>query len=545
MFVSLNKKFIYSIVIFFMITALIFLYSFYLTYGLRFQDELKNNISRNQQYVNLLYENNLMRKELKKISNFYPQVKISQPLSFQTSDNLESTISHEKKRILQLQKNYDDRYASIIGGIKIVGASSVLIFLALLLLWFLLKRWVVTPLQILADVSQNVTSGDLSQRAILKKQRFFLDETDILIDTFNNMLNNLEASIQEIKETENFLQKIIDGIPDGLRVIDKNHNIIIANKAYYKQVGTKDKKLKCFEASQNRNLPCNTNITNCPLKEICESGKKHIHVIQQFAHDPNKHLYINAAPLKIKNQTMIIEVIRDLSDDIKFSHQQKLSSLGFMATSVAHEMKNHLGAIRMIIERLIEQNDLSKEQEKLLQLVLQQIIESIDVPERLLKLSRITTDENQEINCYNNIKSVVSLVDYEAKSHGINIKIEGDQNLTIIGNENDFKMMIINLILNAIKAGRDNGEIIISIDKNKKNKIIAIKDNGCGIAKDVLPHIFEPFYSDGKEGDIGGTGLGLAIVKSIIEKHKGHISVESELGIGTCFYLSFPIKNKK
>ena len=545
MFVSLNKKFIYTIVIFFAITAMIFLYSFYLTYGIRFQNELKANISRNQQYINLLYENNLMRKKLIQIAKQHPQINLPKEIVAQDIFNLENTISKEKERIQQLQASYDARYASIYEGIKIIAASAILIILSLLLLWFLLKRWVLTPLNILADVSKNVTNGNLSQRAIPYRTRYFLDETDFLIDTFNNMLDKLEQSISEIQEAENFLQKIIDGIPDGLRVIDQNYNIIIANKAYYQQVGSKDKSLRCYEASQQRSTPCNTNITSCPLKEICHKKKKHIHVIQQFAHNPNKHLYINAAPLKIENRLLIIEIIRDLSEDIKFSHQQKLSSLGFMTTSVAHEMKNHLGAIRIIIERLLENpNTSASEQTKLLKLILQQIIESINVPERLLKLSHLSTDEHQKINCYENIKDVVALMDYEAKTHGINITIEGDQDVTITGNENDFKMVIINLILNAIKAGKPDGNILIKISKDKHQNLIQVIDDGCGIAENVLPHIFDPFYSDGKEGSMGGTGLGLAIVKSIMEKHKGHISVESKIGVGTSFNLQFPINKK-
>ena len=545
MFVSLNKKFLYTVVIFFSITALIFLYSFYITYGVRFQNELRASILRNQQYINLLYENNLMKKEFMKMGHPFPTTR-TENNNNTISENLESTITREEKRILQLQKIYDDRYASVYEGIKIIAASSVLIILSLLLLWFLLKRWVLMPLQILTDVSKNVTSGDLTQRAIPYKQRYFLDETDFLIDTFNTMLDKIEKGVAEIQETENFLQKIIDGIPDGLCVIDQDYNIIISNKAYNKQVGSKEKPLKCYEAAQKRTLPCNTTTTNCPLNEIFHKNKKHIHVIQQFAHNPNRHLYINAAPLKIGEQTLIIEVLRDLSNDIKFSHQQKISSLGFMATSVAHEMKNHLGAIRIILERLLEDKNISAaEQEKLLGLVLQQIIESIEVPERLLKLSHFSEEDSQEINCYENAKDVVSLMDYEAKRHGMEIKLEGRTDLTIIGNENDFKMVLINLILNAIKAGKPNGEIVISFERNDKHNLIKVQDNGHGIAPHVLPHIFEPFYSEGKEGAIGSTGLGLAIVKSIMEKQKGKISVESQPGLGTCFSLQFPLINKK
>ena len=135
-------------------------------------------------------------------------------------------------------------------------------------------------------------------------------------------------------------------------------------------------------------------------------------------------------------------------------------------------------------------------------------------------------------------------MDYEAKTHGINITIEGEKDVTIIGNENDFKMVIINLILNAIKAGKPDGNILIKISADKHQNLIQVIDDGCGIAENVLPHIFDPFYSDGKEGSMGGTGLGLAIVKSIMEKHKGHISVESKIGVGTSFNLQFPINKK-
>lgn len=546
MFVSLNKKFIYTIVIFFIFMSLIFLYSFYQTYGMKFQEELQSNIARNQEYVNLLYENNNLKKELANLAKNNPDIKLSSTVHKKNPLALENTISREKKRILELQKSYDDRYASIYEGAKIVGSCSILIIFLLFLLWFLLRRWVLRPMKILTEASKNITSGNLSQRAEIEKQRYFLDETDFLIDTFNNMLDELEDGIREIKKTENFLQKIIDGIPDGLRVIDQNYNIIIANKAYYKQVGSKNKNLKCYEASQHRSTPCSTAITDCPLNEICKQKKKHIHIIQQFAHNPNNHLYINAAPLKIADKLLVIEIIRDLSDDIKFSHQQKLSSLGFMATSVAHEMKNHLGAIRIILERLIEKKDSSQsETQKLLKLILQQIIESIQVPERLLKLSNLTSNDKQKINCYENIKDVIKLMDYEAKTHGINIKIEGKKDLTIIGNENDFKMVLINLILNAIKASKANGEIKLTLKQEKKHVLIEVSDDGCGISQDNLPHIFDPFYSNGEGGNLGGTGLGLAIVKSIMEKHKGEISVQSEVNVGTCFSLRFPKTNEK
>lgn len=541
MFISLNKKFIYAICSFFIITSIVFLYAFYQIYGLQVQEELQNNISRNQEYINLLYENKNLKKELQKTS--------SQNTKTENEKEVEKAINIEKKRIAKLQENYNNRYASLQEGIKIIGVSSILIIFALGLLWFLIKYWVLNPLEILSTVSQKIIKGSVNHRANLNKKRLFLDETDILIQTFNTMLDTIENNLKEIKNTENFLQNIIDGIPDGLRVIDTNYNVIIANKEYYKQVGNTRQHLKCYEATQNRHSPCNTKIQRCPLKEILNKNKQHMHIVQQFDKYPEKPLYINAAPIEIENKKFIIEVIRDLSEDIEFSHQQKLSSLGFMSTSIAHEMKNHLGAIRIILECLLDKHykniDESEESKKLLQLIKQQIIETIMVPERLLKLSQNTQEDNEIINCSNNIKDIVQLMDYEAKNKGINIELKTEKEFEIKGNANDFKMAIINLISNAIKACLTNGKIEIILKEDKKYHIIEIKDNGKGISKKNLPHIFEPFYSEGKEGNTKGTGLGLAIVKSITEKLKGKIEVESKINVGTCFSLKFLKTNTK
>ena len=120
----------------------------------------------------------------------------------------------------------------------------------------------------------------------------------------------------------------------------------------------------------------------------------------------------------------------------------------------------------------------------------------------------------------------------------------GHNENNIIGNEADFQMIILNLAKNALKAMPSGGELTISANKDRNNVIIEIKDTGIGIQREKLGHIFEPFYSDGKSARNKGTGLGLAIVKSLIDKHKGTISVSSEVNKGTSFIIKFPKSRK-
>lgn len=559
MFFSLNKKFLYTIALFFLFTAIIFVYTFYIVYGNKIQEEQKSTILRNQQYLELLYENITLRKDLNDIvtsvhKDLASKEKFSYANDNQDLKKKQEELSREQQRTAKILQNYDERYQAIGEGIRIVIASSFLIILAMLLIWYLMQRWVLTPINKLSKVSQLVSSGNYSSRIEISKRQVLLDELDDLSTTFNQMLDNIESSIKQIKNQETFLQSIIDSIPDGIRVINDKGDIIIANKEYYRQIGNNENCInqKCYYSSQNRTSQCPQSMFTCPLHEIMVNKASNVKVIQQFANFPNRHLAINAAPLYLDNKKVyIVEAIRDLSEDIRFSHQQKLSSLGFLATSVAHEMKNHLGSIRIIIEGLLDKyyhdKDNNSEEKKYLTLINDELNVCVNVPERLLKLAQFSSDEQQDIDCLSSIQDILSLLDYEAKRNGVNIEVKASKdNLHITGSEGDFKMALINLIQNAFKAMPKGGELQINIhEKDHSHIVIEITDNGIGIPADKIKRIFEPFYSEGTNSRSRGTGLGLSIVKSIIENFNANISVTSKESQGTRFTLNFPRNHKK
>lgn len=559
MFFSLNKKFIYTITLFFIFTAVIFVYTFYIVYGNKIQEEQKSTILRNQQYLELLYENINLRKDLYQVilSGHESLVSKENIKIIRGNNNLEekqAELSREQQRTAQIVQNYDERYQAITEGIRLVLASSFLIILSMLLIWYLMQRLVLTPINKLAAVSRLVSSGNYNSRIDMSAKHLFQDELDDLSHTFNQMLDNIQSSIKQIKNQETFLQSIIDGIPDGIRVIDKDGNIVVANKEYYRQIGNYANCIgeKCYTSSQKRSDFCSPSMFTCPLHEIMNKDAANVKVIQQFANATGRHLAINAAPLYIDGQkTYIVEAIRDLSEDIHFSHQQKLSSLGFLATSVAHEMKNHLGSIRIIIEGLLTKfhntSDDTSEEKKYLTLISDELNVCIGVPERLLKLAQFSSDTNQDIDCISGINDVLALLDYEAKHNGVNIEFKHPKNeLHIRGSEGNFKMALINLIQNAFKAMPNGGNLKIETHKKRSEIEIKITDDGIGIPADKLNRIFEPFYTEGNNSARSrGTGLGLSIVKSIIENFHATINVTSEENKGTCFTLNFPNVEKK
>ena len=555
MFVSLNRKIIYSILLLFLITSLVFVYTFYLVYGNKIQEEQLYSIQRNQQYIDLLYRNINISKELRQILADHPTIKVDESvkknITISTSeDERIEQLAQEQKRIAEISQSFDQRYKTIQESLKIFGISSILIVLSIIFLGLLITRWILNPINKIAAVSAEVSKGNLSVRIKEDRHSRFIDELDYLTLTFNKMLDNLQNVISALKDQEAFLQSLIDSIPDGIRVIDKDYNIIVANKAYYKQVGLPQKNCgKCYQASQKTEAPCSPEAFHCPLREILNNGKTNVKVVQQFSAFPQRHLSINAAPLHYAGKEQyIVESIRDLSDDINFSHQQKLSSLGFLSTSIAHEIKNHLGALRMILERLLDKfyrdKDDNSEEKKNLMMIYNELVSCIAVPERLLKLTRSTSEASQQVNVTDSINDVINLLDFEVKSKGITIEFAPPaEEVLIRGNDADFKMVVINIMLNALKAMDAGGLLTVSINRNRHIDI-SFADTGIGIPAENLNRIFDPFFSEGHDASKKGTGLGLSIAKSIVEKSGGKINVSSRVGSGSCFTLSFPpIKN--
>ena len=541
MYFSLKKKIFYTVFTLFVFMATLFLLMFVSIYTEKYSADYSALSKRNQYVMSLLYENIVLQRE---------NVRLLGRLSSETASDLsdkQQELSHEAQINENLQKNFNEQSQAFLDGMKIIGISLVLSLVSILGLGFVLQKWVIVPINRLSDATKLVSKGDFSHRIQVDKKQIFFDEFDTLANTFNTMISNIEDNIAEIKNSELFLQLLIDTIPDGIRVIDRNYNIVLSNKAYDKQFSALGHTEKCFQA-YGYDKPCPQGIFSCPLREIRSSKNKNISMFQNLDGRP---LSINAAPLKIfslsegKNDFFIIESIRDLSEDIRFSHQQKISSLGFLATAVAHEMKNNLGSIRMIMEALMEaranHQDNNEEYEKYLHLIYDQIVASVAIPERLLKLAKNNPESKEIFDIRPSIEEVIHLLDYESKRNGVVISSDFSKTENnILGNTADFKMIILNLFQNALKAMPSGGELNVSTDKDRNYVILKIKDTGVGIDSQKISHIFEPFYSEGQTNRSQGTGLGLAIVKALVDKHRGVINVSSIIGKGTTFEIKFP-----
>lgn len=431
------------------------------------------------------------------------------------------------------------------GVLALAGASIVL--LAIIAVWLFLRRQVITPVKLLNEASAAITHGNLDVRVPCQRQ----DELFQLCQSFNVMAVQLEQYLGELKANEKFMQELIDAIPDGIRVIDENYHIIMANKAYCQQQQVEQDDLKgalCYESSHGRKKSCPPSLVTCPLYEIKNNGKPLKFMHHHKRRDNEQfHVEVSAAPLAVvrkgKKYSYVIESIRDLEKQIKVTQEQRLSELGKLAAGVAHEIHNPLASVRIGLQFLWTNTNaegLDEEFKGYLRMVDGEVDKCIEVTKRLLHLSLPPSDYEQLVSLGEIIPDVVSLLKYDAKKKGIKLKVDlGPTGLRVLATDSEMRMLVLNLVQNAFHAMPDGGLLTIFGREDDEGVSVAFADNGLGIDPEDLKYIFDPFFSR-RADKKSGTGLGLTISKSIVDRFSGRIEVASELGKGTVFTLFLP-----
>jgi two-component system NtrC family sensor kinase len=229
-------------------------------------------------------------------------------------------------------------------------------------------------------------------------------------------------------------------------------------------------------------------------------------------------------------------------------HVEKMASLGKMAAVVAHEVNNPLSGI-LTYAKLIRkwvatgqvQNEKRAEAMECLDLVASESRRCGDLINNLLSLSRSSPMNLQSTDLRAVIDRTLLLVRHQLELGGIELQLEVAKDLPRVScDPAQIEQVLLALLMNARDAMPRGGTLWLETRMNREaNEIeINVRDDGAGIAPDVLPQIFEPFVTTKENGH--GVGLGLAISRGIMERHKGRIEVESELGRGTTFTVTLP-----
>jgi len=234
---------------------------------------------------------------------------------------------------------------------------------------------------------------------------------------------------------------------------------------------------------------------------------------------------------------------------IEVEHTAKLASLGRLAAGVAHEINNPLAIINEkagLLKDLVEFSKEYHDREKLkvqVESILRSVNRCREITHRLLGFAKRMDVKVETIYLNELLQEVLGFLEKEAFHRNIKVNFNLAPDLAPIAHDRgQLQQVFLNIINNAFEAVEDGGNITISTKENETEPgvvEVAIADDGRGIHPDDLKHIFDPFYSKGKEQ---GTGLGLSISYGIVAKCGGDIRVESKLGKGSTFTVVLPQK---
>ena len=232
----------------------------------------------------------------------------------------------------------------------------------------------------------------------------------------------------------------------------------------------------------------------------------------------------------------------DLTERLQTSEQKRSR----FVSDASHELKTPLASIKLLTDSIL-QNDMDME-------TVREFVGDIGneadrlarTTSKLLSLTKVDgqiAEDCEIIKMAPTVDRVVRMLSAIARQNNITIETDLEQDSPILILEDDLYQIAFNLVENGIKYNIPGGKLDVRLMRQDDNAILRVSDTGMGIPDDALTHIFERFYRVDKARSraTGGSGLGLAIVRAIVQRNRGEVTVETELGKGSVFTVSFPI----
>ncbi|HOA96647.1 MAG TPA: ATP-binding protein [Acetivibrio saccincola] len=418
---------------------------------------------------------------------------------------------------------------------KLIWFYTILITLAAILLVvlisFIISRSLTKSLNELIFVSKEISKGKYDRRINIESK----DELGQLSESFNEMAEKLEQTINDLKDKKMEIESIVDSMNAGIVAVNRDKKIILINRIAGDFFGVSLQKEIIGKNIWER-------IRNNQLNSIIEetfTGNKSLE--SGYINMEDKILKMYTSPVKPRTEgEEIVGVIVFIQDVTKIRKLEKIRTE--FVSNVTHELKTPITSIRGFIETLKDGAINNKQ-------VAMRFLDIIDIEaERLhvliddiLLLSEIETKQaalrSENVNIKSLVNEVISIVRSIADEKEVTLYNKVTEDIFIKGDKNRLKQMFLNLIDNGIKYNVKGGEVTVDAYLDEGKIVIKIKDTGIGIDSKHFPRLFERFYrvDKGRSRDLGGTGLGLSIVKHIVNLYNGSVKVNSELGKGTEF----------
>lgn len=398
-----------------------------------------------------------------------------------------------------------------------------------------INRNITDPLKEMLDLTKQLQEGEFGRRVLVRST----DEIGQLCRAFNELSLKLEEMFQTIHDRESKLNAILTGMEDGVLAVDTNHKVILANRSLAEMINEDETNLIGKDLIEV--------IQSYQLVEVVSDAMKSTKSIEteiKLFPSSERIIAVTSSPLEDENSQVIgvVIVLRDVTELRRLESMRK----EFVA-NVSHELRTPMTSIKGFVETILngKVNDAALV-ERFLTIVKGETDRMITLINDLLDLTKIESSKQKIIFEEVNIRSVfadtITVLENKANEKGITLENHLDD-LFVLGDPKLLRQVSINLVDNAIKYNKERGRVWIDAVVEDGVAKICVNDTGFGIPSEHLDRIFERFYrvDKGRSRQMGGTGLGLSIVKHIIDRHKGKIWAESEVGVGTRIIFTLKI----
>ena len=390
------------------------------------------------------------------------------------------------------------------------------------------------------------------------EEKYIQDGKEVFIRTSKNPIRNEKGEVvgilgvfwditdrklaeEKIRRAAEEWRSTFDSITDMISIHDKDFKILRVNMAFAKAFKMHPRDVigkTCYELMHGSDKPC----AFCPHQHTLDNKRSAL--IEMF--EPCLGIYVEISTSPILNDKgeviSTVHIVEDITQRKELEKEQQLAQLGRLVADMAHEVNNPLmiisGRAQLSLMEKIKDEAINKN----LNIIVEECQRANGIIQRLLHFSRPSKGERKPLNINNCIDGVVNIIEHQFGLANITVKRDflKDPPL-ILGDEQQFQEIFMNLLTNAKDAMPQGGTINIATSRKKNSIKIDFQDTGRGMPEEVLKKIFQPFVTTKEKG----TGLGLAVCYGIIKAHNGEISFESEVGKGTTVTILLPIEGEK
>ncbi|NDY55433.1 PAS domain-containing protein [Desulfovibrio sulfodismutans] len=371
-------------------------------------------------------------------------------------------------------------------------------------------------------------------------------------------ISELRASNIELEQKRQDIQAILNGIPDVMAVLTLDYEILSVNNAFHERYpGVKPCGKTCHQIFKGQGTPC----PHCSLTQAMEgAGRVCRHLELMVFHGEKRQIECTASLMRDAhgNPNRVILLQRDVTLEKQYQAQylqaERMATIGVLAEGVAHEINNPLTSISGFAEAMAhrmeklamcpDQDSIAPEFMELfgeyLEIILKECNRCSEIVRNLLTFGHRDVRAYSIVDLNDVVHNCLQLLHPRLSRlpRGV-IKLHlSEKQPYVLGHPGELMQVILNLVLNALYAVMESGEIAIHTAVEGRLVLLRVIDTGHGIPKEILDKLFDPFFTTKPAGQ--GIGIGLSTCYNIIKNHGGEISVDSTYTEGACFETVLP-----